>query len=159
MSVSENPAAPASRNPLLPPQMATACEQVGVRKANFDLISMFVLPGLAGAFIALGAMLFTAAVTASDSGYGPTGLLGGRGVQPAIQIYAGAVTQRSRFCRERGMPEDPTVVSGEHVEEFIRLRLIFTCCHPALAPDARVALTLRTLGGLTTAESARFPCA
>lgn len=36
-----------------------------------------------------------------------------------------------------------------------RLRLIFTCCHPALAPDARVALTLRTLGGLTTAEIAR----
>ena len=36
-----------------------------------------------------------------------------------------------------------------------RLRLIFTCCHPALAPPARVALTLRLLGGLTTAEIAR----
>ncbi|HET6692238.1 MAG TPA: sigma-70 family RNA polymerase sigma factor [Miltoncostaeaceae bacterium] len=36
-----------------------------------------------------------------------------------------------------------------------RLRLIFTCCHPALAPQARVALTLRSLGGLTTAEIAR----
>lgn len=36
-----------------------------------------------------------------------------------------------------------------------RLRLIFTCCHPALAPAARVALTLRLLGGLTTAEIAR----
>ena len=36
-----------------------------------------------------------------------------------------------------------------------RLRLIFTCCHPALAPEARVALTLRTLGGLTTREIAR----
>ena len=36
-----------------------------------------------------------------------------------------------------------------------RLRLIFTCCHPALAVEARVALTLRTLGGLTTAEIAR----
>ena len=36
-----------------------------------------------------------------------------------------------------------------------RLRLIFTCCHPALAIDARVALTLRTLGGLTTPEIAR----
>jgi RNA polymerase sigma-70 factor (ECF subfamily) len=35
-----------------------------------------------------------------------------------------------------------------------RLRLIFTTCHPALAPEARVALTLRTLGGLTTAEIA-----
>jgi len=36
-----------------------------------------------------------------------------------------------------------------------RLRLIFTCCHPALALQSRVALTLRTLGGLTTAEIAR----
>ncbi|CAN5855950.1 sigma-70 family RNA polymerase sigma factor [soil metagenome] len=36
-----------------------------------------------------------------------------------------------------------------------RLRLLFTCCHPALASEASVALTLRTLGGLTTAEIAR----
>ncbi len=35
------------------------------------------------------------------------------------------------------------------------LRLVFTCCHPALAPEARIALSLRTLGGLTTAEIAR----
>ncbi len=36
-----------------------------------------------------------------------------------------------------------------------RLRLFFTCCHPALAPEAQVALTLRTLGGLSTPEVAR----
>ena len=36
-----------------------------------------------------------------------------------------------------------------------RLRLIFTCCHPALGTAAQVALTLRLLGGLTTAEIAR----
>ncbi|MEV5174015.1 RNA polymerase sigma factor [Streptomyces flaveolus] len=36
-----------------------------------------------------------------------------------------------------------------------RLRLIFTCCHPALAPQSRVALTLRLLGGLSTAQIAR----
>lgn len=36
-----------------------------------------------------------------------------------------------------------------------RLRLLFTCCHPALAPEARIALTLRLLGGLTVAEVAR----
>jgi len=49
--------------------------------------------------------------------------------------------------------------SGEPAEEGPvpddRLRLVFTCCHPALAPAARVALTLRLLGGLTTAEIAR----
>ena len=36
-----------------------------------------------------------------------------------------------------------------------RLELIFTCCHPALSLDAQVALTLRTLGGLSTEEIAR----
>jgi RNA polymerase sigma-70 factor (ECF subfamily) len=36
-----------------------------------------------------------------------------------------------------------------------QLRLLFTCCHPSLAPDARVALTLRMVGGLTTVEIAR----
>jgi RNA polymerase sigma-70 factor (ECF subfamily) len=35
-----------------------------------------------------------------------------------------------------------------------RLRLIFTCCHPSLAPGAQLALTLRLLGGVTTAEIA-----
>ena len=48
---------------------------------------------------------------------------------------------------------------GEQIEEGAvrddRLRLIFTCCHPALAASAQVALTLRLLGGLTTAEIAR----
>jgi len=43
----------------------------------------------------------------------------------------------------------------EAAVEDDRLRLIFTCCHPALAPAAQVALTLRLLGGLTTAEIAR----
>lgn len=45
--------------------------------------------------------------------------------------------------------EDPAVIPDD------RLRLIFTCCHPALDPKSRVALTLRTIGGLSTAEIAR----
>ena len=45
--------------------------------------------------------------------------------------------------------------AGEGAIVDDRLRLIFTCCHPALAPEARVGLTLRTLGGLTTPEIAR----
>ncbi|GAA4365533.1 RNA polymerase sigma factor [Actinomadura verrucosospora] len=44
---------------------------------------------------------------------------------------------------------------GAPVVEDDRLRLIFTCCHPALRMEARVALTLRLLGGLSTAEIAR----
>ena len=53
---------------------------------------------------------------------------------------------------EEAMPElfDET----DEIEDD-RLRLIFTCCHPALAMEGRVALTLRTLAGLTTAEIAR----
>ena len=47
---------------------------------------------------------------------------------------------------------EPTV--PEHILDD-ELRLIFTCCHPALAPDARIALTLREVGGLTTEEIAR----
>jgi RNA polymerase sigma-70 factor (ECF subfamily) len=49
--------------------------------------------------------------------------------------------------------EDPDV--DESGIEDDRLRLIFTCCHPALPLEGRVALTLRTLAGLTTAEIAR----
>jgi len=49
----------------------------------------------------------------------------------------------------QGDDEMKTAIADE------RLRLIFTCCHPALGLDARVALTLRTLGGLTTSEIAR----
>ena len=45
--------------------------------------------------------------------------------------------------------------AGEDAVHDDRLRLIFTCCHPALATGAQVALTLRLLGGLTTAEIAR----
>jgi len=69
-----------------------------------------------------------------------------------------------RLRRERTLAtklpllETPETVEDEMDETTIRderLELIFTCCHPALALDAQVALTLRTLGGLTAAEIAR----
>ena len=53
------------------------------------------------------------------------------------------------------MIEDDTPHEPTGIVEDDRLRLIFTCCHPALAPEARVALTLRLLGGLTVAEIAQ----
>ena len=62
---------------------------------------------------------------------------------------AGALPELAALARsapETTMPED--IQDDE-------LRLIFTCCHPALAPDARIALTLREVGGLTTEEIAR----
>jgi RNA polymerase sigma-70 factor (ECF subfamily) len=69
-----------------------------------------------------------------------------------------------RLRRERGLAERRATLAlleaarGDtemHTIADDRLRLIFTCCHPALAPEARVALTLRTLGGLSTPEIAR----
>src|SRR5690606_6361555 len=50
--------------------------------------------------------------------------------------------------------EGPDAFDDERVEDD-QLRLIFTCCHPALSPEARVALTLREVCGLTTEEIAR----
>jgi RNA polymerase sigma-70 factor, ECF subfamily len=55
-------------------------------------------------------------------------------------------------------PDEPDLTMHEDDESGIsddRLRLMFTCCHPALPLEGRVALTLRTLAGLTTAEIAR----
>jgi RNA polymerase sigma-70 factor (ECF subfamily) len=52
-------------------------------------------------------------------------------------------------ANEDDVPEEAPLIADD------QLRLIFTCCHPALAPEARVALTLRTLGGLATPEIAR----
>jgi RNA polymerase sigma-70 factor (ECF subfamily) len=51
--------------------------------------------------------------------------------------------------------EDPAAWADPESVEDDRLRLVFTCCHPALSPDAQVALTLREVCGLTTEEIAR----
>ena len=58
------------------------------------------------------------------------------------------IAMNIRYVEDNG-PADPSGIGDD------RLRLIFTCCHPALPLGARVALTLRTLAGLTTAEIAR----
>jgi RNA polymerase sigma-70 factor (ECF subfamily) len=55
---------------------------------------------------------------------------------------------------DQAAAEEPEMDEPTAIEDD-RLRLIFTCCHPALGLEAREALTLRTLGGLTTAEIAR----
>jgi RNA polymerase sigma-70 factor (ECF subfamily) len=71
-----------------------------------------------------------------------------RGANEAAKLREVATMSRAEepdaygCADETGVPDD-------------RLRLIFTCCHPALAMEARVALTLRTLAGLTTPEIAR----
>jgi RNA polymerase sigma-70 factor, ECF subfamily len=71
--------------------------------------------------------------------------------------------RRERVARDR-LPALHTLMERDRTDDEEpleshlgddRLRLVFTCCHPALSMEARVALTLRTLGGLTTAEIAR----
>ena len=60
-----------------PPEVAARVRDVGVTKARMDLVRMFTLAVLAGAFIALGAMFFIVTVTDPSSGYGFTRFVGG----------------------------------------------------------------------------------
>src|ERR1700761_2939083 len=72
-----------------------------------------------------------------------------------------ALRRRARFDASQatiaeqldGETREVVNLDSESIEDD-RLRLIFTCCHPVLAPDARVALTLREVCGLTTEEIA-----
>jgi RNA polymerase sigma-70 factor (ECF subfamily) len=69
------------------------------------------------------------------------------------------IRRRARFdpldedAEQIAAPDDPATWGAEDIEDD-RLRLMFTCCHPALPPDAQVALTLREVCGLTTEEIA-----
>src|SRR3954453_14587284 len=73
-----------------------------------------------------------------------------------------SLRRRARFDRSLGPIAEqlgrgvtaPDELDGQDVEDD-RLRLIFTCCHPTLPPDAQIALTLREVCGLTTEEIAR----
>jgi RNA polymerase sigma-70 factor (ECF subfamily) len=73
-----------------------------------------------------------------------------------------AMRRRKRFdqldegaASEQVAVQDAAAWADEESVEDDRLRLVFTCCHPALAPDAQIALTLREVCGLTTEEIAR----
>jgi RNA polymerase sigma-70 factor, ECF subfamily len=74
---------------------------------------------------------------------------------------AAKLQEMAAMAQLDGTADDPLadpLADGTHDDSGVeddRLRLIFTCCHPALSLKARVALTLRTLAGLTTAEIAR----
>ena len=78
----------------------------------------------------------------------------------AVDVLRRRATEAARLQQtailERAAQSDPGVpgAAGSGIADD-RLRLIFTCCHPALTLEARVALTLRTLTGLSTAEIAR----
>ena len=81
-------------------------------------------------------------------------------VQTARHKAIDMIRNRARFNEKVNLCADlsQTIEEPDYDTEEIpddRLRLIFTCCHPALAHEAQVALTLRTLGGLETDEIAR----
>ena len=83
-------------------------------------------------------------------------------IQTARHKAIDRIRRRTRFEEKlesyAASPLTRTVVEPDYFTDEIpddRLRLIFTCCHPALAHEAQVALTLRTLGGLETDEIAR----
>ncbi|MFF4126067.1 RNA polymerase sigma factor [Microbispora rosea] len=73
----------------------------------------------------------------------------------ALDRFRRGATEAARLRSIAATPAgpDPEPVEEDHVPDD-RLRLMFTCCHPALPLEAQVALTLRTLAGLTTAEIA-----
>ena len=76
----------------------------------------------------------------------------------AIDFLRRESSRDERYAAAALLDERDTSFDSEMDERFVhddQLRLIFTCCHPALAPATRVALTLRLLGGLTTPEIAR----
>jgi RNA polymerase sigma factor (sigma-70 family) len=98
------------------------------------------------------------------STWGPRGIPKNPGAWLTVAARRRALDMRRRAATERrALPKllDPEEYlpeeQGRDDEDVAddRLRLIFTCCHPALAPDAQVALTLRLLCGLSTADVAR----
>ena len=82
-------------------------------------------------------------------------------IQAARNKAIDRIRRRANLAQKleaQGAPVEPTVEPEDYDPNEIpddRLRLIFTCCHPALAPESQVALTLRTLCGLETDEIAR----
>jgi RNA polymerase sigma-70 factor, ECF subfamily len=76
----------------------------------------------------------------------------------ALDRLRRGATEAAKLREVAALPrsdDEPEDDGDDGAVEDDRLRLIFTCCHPALPLEARVALTLRTLAGLTTAEIAR----
>ncbi|MFI2371397.1 RNA polymerase sigma factor [Streptomyces sp. NPDC018833] len=84
----------------------------------------------------------------------PAGWIITTGRNRAIDRLRREASRASRHAEAALLQARASPVEEDPVHDD-RLRLIFTCCHPALAPAARVALTLRLLGGLSTAQVAR----
>ena len=72
----------------------------------------------------------------------------------AIDVLRRAAVEKTKLQEVAMLWEPPPASLPDEIEDD-RLRLIFTCCHPALALESRVALTLRTIGGVPTADIAR----
>ncbi len=82
----------------------------------------------------------------------PTGWIITTARNRAIDRLRREASREDRHAQAFAQPPEPAQEEAVHDD---MLRLIFTCCHPALAPAAQVALTLRLVGGLTTPEIAR----
>ncbi|MDN5933475.1 MAG: sigma-70 family RNA polymerase sigma factor [Pseudonocardia sp.] len=98
----------------------------------------------------------TAARTWPESGLppSPAGWIITTARNRAIDRFRRESTREERHA-QAALLTAPAPIEPEDDVPDDRLRMVFTCCHPSLAPAARVALTLRLLGGLTTPEIAR----
>jgi RNA polymerase sigma-70 factor (ECF subfamily) len=72
------------------------------------------------------------------------------------QVHAARMLQLAALQERLSAQEDDAVEPDPCSIDDDRLALIFTCCHPALAPDVRIALTVKSLGGLSVAQVARL---
>lgn len=71
------------------------------------------------------------------------------------EVYARKLAEVGRTLEDQAPPAEPAELADPEGIDDDLLRLIFTACHPVLATEARIALTLRLVGGLTTQEIAR----
>ena len=78
----------------------------------------------------------------------------GAGLMTTARRRAIDILRRDRRYAEKVALLERSTLPSDPVEADDRLRLIFTCCHPALAQEAQVALTLRAIAGFTTEEIA-----
>lgn len=73
----------------------------------------------------------------------------------AIDRHRREASREARHAAATALTQTSDELEEESAVRDDQLRMVFTCCHPALGPEAQVALTLRLIGGLTTAEIAR----
>lgn len=136
-----------------PQEIARKVERIGVAKARAEALTLFVLAVLAGAFISLGALFFTVAVTGSGLGFGPTRVLGGLSfslglilvVVAGAELFTGnnliAMAWASGLIRAREVLRNWLIVYAGNVVGCVGTVLLVACADVAGLSDGAVGET------------------